>query len=550
MVEQVFDTKFEAADDAAVVAVIADCARAEAVLAARRLAATAELTARYTEPDGQREHLAVDGWRMASAEVSAAMGIGDRGASREMCIAMALRERLPHVAALFAEGRLSAGLVATITWRTQLIVDSEILAKVDTAIADRAAKWGSLSVAKLESAIDSLVDEHDPDARRRLREAARSRDVQFGKRDDVTGTTSLWGRLSAADAELLERRLAQMSSELCKDDPRTAGQRRSDSLGAMAAHAERLTCQCGSPECPSGGDDPRATNFVINVITGPAALTAQPDPQMSGDDQMQPTEPAAQPAQPPAEPAAAAAERAQPRAEPAAAAAGGAPSNCAAVILGGALIPASLLAELINNGATVRWVHTPDAAPEPGYRPSQKTARFVRMRDMTCRFPGCARPAQYCDIDHTVPYPAGATHPSNTKCLCRIHHLLKTFGGWRDEQHSDGSVHWTAPSGRTYVTHPGSRLFFPGWDTCTPALPATPRPTENGDKGAMMPRRRRTRTQDRLRRIERERALNALDRHQPPAPITTEPERPPPDDLWNIDISTGTNCSDADPPPF
>ncbi|OBG17725.1 HNH endonuclease, partial [Mycolicibacterium celeriflavum] len=493
-----------------VVAAIADCVRAEAVLAARRLAATAELTARYTEPDAEREHLAIDGWRMASAEVSAAMGIGDRAASREMCIAMALRERLPRVAALFAQGRLSVGLVATITWRTQLIVDSAIQARVDAAIAARAAKWGALSVTKLEAAIDALVDEHDPDARRRLREAARSRDVRLGKRDDVTGTASLWGRLSAADAELIERRLAQMSSGVCSADPRTVGQRRSDSLGAIAAFADRLTCQCGSPDCASASEDPRAANFVINVLADPAAIDAQPDPQMSGDGHPNPAESPAEPAAKPAAPAK--------------------PKPVAGLILGGGLLPTPLLAELINNGAKVRWVHKPDAAPESGYRPSQKTARFVRMRDLTCRFPGCGRPAQCCDIDHTTPYPAGPTHPSNTKCLCRIHHLLKTFGGWLDEQRADGTVTWTAPSGRTYVTHPGSRFFYPGWDTTTAVQPAAAQPpARNGDKGAMMPRRRRTRAQDRMRRIEHERALNALERHQRAAPVTAEPSRPPPD---------------------
>ncbi|OBI84559.1 HNH endonuclease signature motif containing protein, partial [Mycobacterium sp. E740] len=425
--------------------------------------------------------------------------------------AMALRERLPRVAALYAEGRLSSALVATITWRTQLIVNSDIQKRVDAAIADRAARWGFLSVAKLEAAIDSLVHEHDPDARRRLQEAARRRDVQLGKPDDETGTASLWGRLSVTDAELLERRLAQMSSGVCKDDPRTVGQRRSDSMGAIAAYADQLTCQCGNPDCPAAGSDPRATSFVINVIAEPAALEAQPDPQMSGDGKPEPAKPTAVPAKP----------------------------RSAALILGGSLIPTSLLAELIKNGATVQWVQKPDAAPESGYRPSRKAARFVRMRDMTCRFPGCDRPAELCDIDHTTPYPVGATHPSNTKCLCRIHHLLKTFGGWLDEQRADGSVIWTAPSGRTYVTHPGSRFFYPDWDTTTAAVPAVVRPVDAPHKGVMMPRRRRTRAEDRRRRIARERTLNALDRRQSAVPPATEPCRPPPGDYF-----------DAHTPPF
>ena len=39
-----------------------------------------------------------------------------------------------------------------------------------------------------------------------------------------------------------------------------------------------------------------------------------------------------------------------------------------------------------------------------------------------------------------VPYAdGGVTHASNLKCECRIHHLLKTFWGWRDTQLPDGT---------------------------------------------------------------------------------------------------------------
>jgi hypothetical protein len=36
-------------------------------------------------------------------------------------------------------------------------------------------------------------------------------------------------------------------------------------------------------------------------------------------------------------------------------------------------------------------------------------------------------PAEACDIDHTIPYPLGPTHPSNLKLLCRFPHLLHTL---------------------------------------------------------------------------------------------------------------------------
>jgi hypothetical protein len=85
-------------------------------------------------------------------------------------------------------------------------------------------------------------------------------------------------------------------------------------------------------------------------------------------------------------------------------------------------------------------------------------ADFVRCRELTCRAPGCDKPATHCDLDHTVPYPVGPTHASNIKCLCRFHHLLKTFCGWADRQLPDGTVIWMSPSGQAHSTHPGGRL--------------------------------------------------------------------------------------------
>jgi hypothetical protein len=101
-----------------------------------------------------------------------------------------------------------------------------------------------------------------------------------------------------------------------------------------------------------------------------------------------------------------------------------------AVIAGGGIVPTPLLTELIKLGAPVRPVPNPsELCAEPRYRPSAKLVRFVRSRDLTCCFPGCDRPAGRCDVDHSVAYPAGLTHPGNTKCLCRKHPPVTTFWG-------------------------------------------------------------------------------------------------------------------------
>ena len=97
-------------------------------------------------------------------------------------------------------------------------------------------------------------------------------------------------------------------------------------------------------------------------------------------------------------------------------------------IVGGASVPAPQLAQLAAAGATIcRVASFTDVLPETGYRPSTQLARFILCRDLTCRFPGCDHPAEFCDIDHAIPYPVGPTHPSNLRCLCRKHQLWNTL---------------------------------------------------------------------------------------------------------------------------
>jgi hypothetical protein len=148
----------------------------------------------------------------------------------------------------------------------------------------------------------------------------------------------------------------------------------------------------------------------------------------------------------------------------------------------------------------------PAGPPDPSYRPSQTTREFVRWRDLTCRWPGCDRPVAQCDLDHTVPYPAGPTHPSDLKHYCKIHHLIKTFhAGWSEQQLPDGTIVLTSPSGHTYRSDAHGAALFPTLAQSTGELPQPAAEEPSSYRDLMMPRRKQTRDQNRRDRINQER---------------------------------------------
>jgi hypothetical protein len=137
---------------------------------------------------------------------------------------------------------------------------------------------------------------------------------------------------------------------------------------------------------------------------------------------------------------------------------------------------------LIGFGATpVRMTWLSQLRPGRGYQhpPSLETA--VRLRDGTCRAPGCLRPASRCDCDHAVPYPAGETSLANSCSLCRRHHRLKTHApGWRMTMAETGEVAWTTPTGERLITYL-SDLRPPSTDATRSMPPAGHGPQQPDD---------------------------------------------------------------------
>ncbi len=435
----------------------------------------------------------MDTMAAVAAEVAAALRISQGLAASRLRYARAMRERLPKTAEVFSAGDIGYLMFATIVYRTDLIVDPDVLAAVDAQLAANVARWPSMTKARLAGQVDKIVARADADAVRRRKEYRAQRQFWVGESQD--GVCQIGGSLLAVDAHALDARLSALAGTVCEHDPRSREQRRADALGALAGGADRLGCGCGRADC-AAGKRPAAPPVVIHLIAEAATINgtgSAPASQMNAD----------------------------------------------------GLITAELVAELAKTATLVPLVHPGDAPPEPGYAPSKALADFVRCRDLTCRWPGCDEPATNCDLDHTIPYAAGGpTHASNLKCYCRTHHLVKTFWGWRDQQLPDGTLILTSPSGHTYVSTPGSALLFPSLCHFSGGIPAPEADPPYGhcdQRTAMMPKRRRTRAQDRAYRIATERRQNHAARQRAQVltqtAAATDTHGPPPD-------------HNDDPPPF
>ncbi len=135
-------------------------------------------------------------------------------------------------------------------------------------------------------------------------------------------------------------------------------------------------------------------------------------------------------------------------------------SDTPAECVGAGPIPAQAARELLADAAlvTVRRVLVDGRtgrALDVGVRRYQLTEserEFIRLRDRTCRYPGCNQPAHRCQCDHAVPYEdGGPTRTDNLGALCVRHHQEKTHGGWAIEGSSvDGSCEFVSPLGRRY----------------------------------------------------------------------------------------------------
>jgi hypothetical protein len=131
------------------------------------------------------------------------------------------------------------------------------------------------------------------------------------------------------------------------------------------------------------------------------------------------------------------------------------------------------------------------------YEVPDRIAERVALRDHTCAFPWCTRPARAlapdahpCDCDHVIPYQPDDTHgsggtdgrahqtcPCRLAPLCRRHHRLKTQSAWTYTILEPGSYLWSSPHGYHYLRdHHGTLDVSP--DRARPRRHAPPHPRD------------------------------------------------------------------------
>jgi len=85
-------------------------------------------------------------------------------------------------------------------------------------------------------------------------------------------------------------------------------------------------------------------------------------------------------------------------------------------------------------------------AVTPGVRTIPRALRLLlEARDRTCVVPGCDV-SRGLQVDHRKPFAQlGSTDLDNCGLLCKLHHDMKTYLGYRLERHADGSWTFTPP---------------------------------------------------------------------------------------------------------
>ncbi|MFE7630209.1 DUF222 domain-containing protein [Kocuria sp. NPDC057446] len=437
---------------------------AQAVRTAARFEAMAQVEAEicahgFVRPDplsplAEAEHqLVVD----VAAEVGPALRLPSGTARRRVEDAVLLAEMLPEVLAALENGRIGASQATVIveqwrelieqapTWTAATCVPPpvEAVCRLITELLDRAPH---ATAAQLRAAARARRAVLVADAEERSRRTARKNRAVWVE-PAADGTAYLHALLDAHVAVAVHDRLQDLASLLGEDvpapdrpkpaypprfegpedaEPRSPGELRADVLADLLLDGVL-------PEEPGF---PRGVRARVSVMVPVALLTGGG----TGAD----------------------------------------PAACGVPMLSGfGPISAEVARQLAAGAGAWHRVLTHSVSgvvldhDRAVYAVPRDLRRLVELRDGTCRFPGCRRRAEGCDLDHTVAWAdGGPTAEHNLAALCRRHHRVKHrhghLGAWSvrriapapDEGRAgspsahSAALEWTSPGGLVHRSVP------------------------------------------------------------------------------------------------
>ena len=341
----------------------------------------------------------------AVIEFAAALGRSTESGRRYLSHAVEGRYRLRRCWARLENGDLPAWRLAFVAERT-LCLSPEAAGFVDAKVAPFAHKIGPAQLGRL---IEEAKARFDPEATEAERQAA----AQAGHFDialadvDVTGRVRVEGDLDLADALDLEAAVAaDAHQQLLLGSTDSLDARRAIAVGNLARHQHTLDLATATNQPPSR----RKREVVLHVHLEHAAVL--------GAGGLARLSEAAGPVT---------AEQVR--------------EWCAQPEANITVQPVLDLAEHLHVGA---------------YEASARLKLQTQLRDTTCAFPFCSRPAPRCDCEHRVPHDpdrddGGPTCTCNLAPACRRHHRAKTTGGWTYVTVEPGTYLWRSPLGYQFL---------------------------------------------------------------------------------------------------
>ena len=371
------------------------------------------------------------------AEFAAAVGLSTEAGKRYVGHAVELRYRLPRLWARVTVGDLPA-------WKARRVAEQTVdLSKEAARFVDRhvAPVAHQVRPAQVDRLVEEAVGRHMPEhAERRRRDALDQRKLVIDHQQvSFAGTSQVYGELDLADALDLEDAIRAGAAQLAAlGSTETLDVRRSLALGDLARHQPTLdlTTSPGEATTPRR-KPPRAV--VLHLHLAEAAISSgEPGIGRPGIGRVENTR-------------------------------------------------TPVTAETIRG-----WCARPDVklVIQPvidlaghvhveAYEVPDRIDAATALRDVTCVFPWCTRPARRlhpdplahgCDSDHVTPHDQGGpTCSCQIAPLCRRHHRLKTHGGWTNRIIEPGTYLWTSPHGYQYLRdHTGTLDTSPDRSTPPP----------------------------------------------------------------------------------